>query len=417
MPAIVNKPYNQMYDVKHQPYLSKVQNRNEHKLKTAIIVFGTRPEAIKMAPVVLEMKRRATFKTLVCVSGQHRQMLDSVLATFALKADADLSVMKPNQGLPALAASITSELGALFQSIPPDLVLVQGDTTTAMCAALAGFYSNAVVGHVEAGLRTWDLRSPWPEEGNRRIISAIADLHFAPTNSAANNLLRENIPKNNIVVSGNTVIDAISYIDRKLSNSRQLRERMRFLVPVVESGQRIILVTGHRRENIGTGLEGICEAIRRLAVKYTNVVIVFPVHPNPNVQKIVLKKLRDITNIRLCEPLEYTAFVYLMRISYLILTDSGGIQEEAPFLGKPVLVLRDDTERPEAVAAGTVKLVGTDPENIVKEASLLLDDRHVYERMSQATNPYGDGRASYRIVDRLESLLSSKKAPKAKSVK
>lgn len=356
-------------------------------------VFGTRPEAIKMAPVLAELnKHKDKVTSVVCVTGQHRKMLDQVLSLFAIQPDYDLWVMKQNQSLSEVTASILTKINEILISEKPDWVLVQGDTTTAMTAALAAFYHKIKVGHVEAGLRSFDKYQPFPEEINRKIATCISELHFAPTELSRQNLLLESISDAQIIVTGNTVIDAL------LQVAAQPYHWDNSPLALIPRDKRIILVTAHRRENFGAPLVNICAALQILAERYPDMQIVYPVHLNPNVQLVVHQALGKIRNITLLEPLEYLPLVQLMKASYLVITDSGGIQEEAPGLGKPVLVLREVTERPEGVAAGTVKLVGTDKEKIVEAAAQLLDDEAEYQKMSQAVNPYGDGKASARIV-------------------
>lgn len=360
--------------------------------KKIMLVFGTRPEAIKMAPVAQSLKDAENWEVSVCVTAQHRQMLDQVLELFNIRPDFDLDLMKPGQDLTDITGNVLIGMRKVFNLWKPDLVLVHGDTTTAMAVSLAAFYAKIPVAHVEAGLRTNDIYSPWPEEMNRRIVGRVTSLHFAPTESARANLLAEGCADKSIYVTGNTVIDAllsvVERIETDASISRQLRERFAFL----QEDKRLILVTGHRRENFGDGFENICYALRKIAER-EDVEIVYPVHLNPSVQEPVHRILADCPGIHLMEPLDYLPFVYLMNRAYLILTDSGGIQEEAPSLGKPVLVMRDTTERPEAVTAGTVSLVGTDAALIVSDTIALLDDRQKYQRMSQAHNPYGESSA------------------------
>lgn len=372
---------------------------NSRKLsltKKILIVFGTRPEAIKMAPVVRALIELPQWEVKVCVTAQHRQMLDQVLSLFGIVPDFDLNLMKPGQDLTDITSYVLLGMRDVFNQWQPDLVFVHGDTTTAMAASLASFYAKIPVAHVEAGLRTNDIYSPWPEEMNRRMVGRLASLHFAPTETARNNLLAEGISSAAIHVTGNTVIDAllnvVKKIDVDVNINKQFRERFSFL----DEGKRLVLVTGHRRENFGQGFEDICKALREIANR-SDVEIVYPVHLNPNVQEPVHRILGDCNNIHLIEPLDYLPFVYLMNRAYLLLTDSGGIQEEAPSLGKPVLVMRDTTERPEALNAGTVKLVGTDTSRIITEVTRLLDNDEVYLRMSHAHNPYGDGEAAKRI--------------------
>ncbi len=367
-------------------------------------VFGTRPEAIKMAPVIKELKKRPdSFDSMVCVTAQHRQMLDQVLSLFGIRPDYDLDIMKPGQDLFDITCNVLRGLKAVMGEAKPDIVLVHGDTTTTMAASMAAFYCGVRVGHVEAGLRTHNKHAPFPEEMNRRVTGAVADLHFAPTGAARDNLLREGVAEDSITITGNTVIDALLDVAGLLGSDDGLRQRFAVEFPFLDPGRRLILVTGHRRENFGAGFEDICRGLADLARAYPDTDILYPVHLNPNVQEPVRRILgsRDHANVHLIEPVDYLPFVYLMSRSYLIITDSGGVQEEAPSLGKPVLVMRDTTERPEAVTAGTVKLVGTDRVKIVEEASLLLDSPAEYERMSMSHNPYGDGMAAARIAEKL----------------
>lgn len=370
-----------------------------------LIVFGTRPEAIKMAPLVKHLQSNPAFTTRVCVTAQHRQMLDQVLDLFEIVPDHDLNVMRPGQDLYSITSQILESIRPVYEQERPDVVLVHGDTTTTFAATLAAFYQRIPVGHVEAGLRTGDLYSPWPEEANRKLTGALTQFHFSPTPTARDNLLRENVPLEKIQVTGNTVIDALLAVKDKLDSSVTLRESMAEKFTFLREKSRKLLITGHRRENFGDGLERICQALAALARRYPDVQLVYPVHLNPNVREPVARLLSDIQNVHLIEPLDYLPFVYLMTQSTVILTDSGGIQEEAPSLGKPVLVMRDTTERPEAVDAGTVRLVGTDVQAIVKGVSLLLDDQAEYERMSFAHNPYGDGSACARIARALLAYL------------
>lgn len=361
-------------------------------------IFGTRPEAIKMAPVVQALAATRGLESLVCVTAQHRAMLDQVLALFDIRPDYDLDVMRDDQDLTHILGAVLAGLGPVIEACRPGRVLVHGDTATTLAASLAAFLHKVPLGHVEAGLRTGDMRAPWPEEMNRRLTDLIADLYFAPTAGARENLLGEGVAPERIVVTGNTVIDALFHVTGMLARDTPLRTEMERRFPFLEGGRRLILVTGHRRENFGDGFERICYALKRLSAR-GDVDIVYPVHMNPNVRAPVGRILEGVPHVHLIEPLEYLPFVYLMQRAYLIVTDSGGIQEEAPALGKPVLVMRDVTERPEAVAAGTVRLVGTDEGAIVSEATLLLDDDAAYAAMSRALNPYGDGRASRRIAD------------------
>lgn len=373
-------------------------------------VFGTRPEAIKMAPVVLALRAAADCESVVCVTGQHRAMLDQVLELFGIAPDFDLAVMQANQDLTHVTTAVLAGMGRVLEATRPDRVLVHGDTTTTFAAALAAFYRRIPVGHVEAGLRTFDIYAPWPEEMNRRLADAICDLHFAPTAGARANLLREGAAAERVLVTGNTVIDALLHVAGGLradpSAQDAMRRRFDFLGAALEQGRRLVLVTGHRRENFGPGFERICRALARLATR-DDVTICYPVHLNPNVRAPVGRILGDRPRVHLIEPVDYRAFVWLMDRAHLIITDSGGIQEEAPSLGKPVLVMRETTERPEAVAAGTVRLVGTDEDRIVAEAERLLDDAGAYAAMARAHNPYGDGQAAGRIVATLRALHPS----------
>ena len=357
-----------------------------------LIIFGTRPEAIKMAPLVLRLRQSLEVK--VCVTGQHRQMLDQVLGLFQIVPDYDLNLMKPNQNLANLTAEVLNGVTQILQKRKFDWVLVQGDTTSTMAGAMAAFYQKVRVGHVEAGLRTYNLNSPFPEELNRQVTSKMAQLHFAPTAESKQNLLKEGFSENNISITGNTVIDALHWV---LEHSTPLD----LALPIDLQQSRMILVTGHRRENFGEGFQQICEALQTIALQQPDVQIVYPVHLNPNVLEPVNRILSNLPNIHLLEPLEYPQFVHLMNQSALILTDSGGVQEEAPSLGKPVLVMRDTTERPEAVQAGTVKLVGANQRTIVDETIRLLNDSEAYRKMAFAHNPYGDGTACNKIVDAL----------------
>lgn len=371
-------------------------------MKKVLVVFGTRPEAIKMAPLVRALAS-SSLETRVCVTGQHREMLNQVLELFQIEPDYDLGVMKRNQSLADVSSAIVSGVSAILEDFHADIVLVHGDTATTFAASLAAFYQGCEVGHVEAGLRTGNILSPWPEEANRRLTSVIAHHHFAPTQSSMANLNAEGI-NDHCIVTGNTVVDALLWAADQLEQDGSAVEALHQSYPILLTETPIILVTGHRRESFGGGFERICHALVSLANRYPEYQIIYPVHLNPNVQEPVQRLLGDQGNIHLIEPQSYLPFVYLMNRSALILTDSGGIQEEAPSLGKPVLVMRDTTERPEAVAAGTVKLVGTSEEAIVSAVSELLDDSAAYQRMSLAHNPYGDGRASERIVNYLESL-------------
>ncbi|MCR4307703.1 MAG: UDP-N-acetylglucosamine 2-epimerase (non-hydrolyzing) [Candidatus Berkelbacteria bacterium] len=366
---------------------------------TILSIFGTRPEAIKMAPVIKELgKYSHRLRSLVCVTAQHRQMLDQVLDLFNITPDFDLDLMQENQSLSQLTARVLTSLDPVLREVKPDWILVQGDTTTTVAASLAAFYHGIHVGHIEAGLRTYDKYQPYPEEINRRLTTQIADIHFAPTERAKGNLLKEGVSGEKIIITGNTGIDALLSVVQMLKNNKPLLSELSERFSFLDEKKRMILVTGHRRENFGDGFENICRAVRDIATNYHDVEILYPVHYNPNVQEPVNRILRDSPNIHLIEPLDYLPFVYLMNRAYMIITDSGGIQEEAPSLGKPVLVMRDVTERPEAVEAGTVKLVGTDIPKIIGETERLLSDRTAYEKMSVAHNPYGDGKAAVRII-------------------
>jgi UDP-N-acetylglucosamine 2-epimerase (non-hydrolysing) len=365
-----------------------------------LCVFGTRPEAIKMAPVVKALTAAPGIDSAVCVTAQHRDMLDQVLNLFAITPEFDLDIMRENQDLTHITSAVLTGLGEVLDEYKPDRILVHGDTTTTFAASLAAFYRKIPVGHVEAGLRTGDVMAPWPEEMNRRLTDNIADIYFAPTSSAAQNLKREGHGEDGIIITGNTVIDALLDARERLQEDKALQSDLAGQFPYLDPARKLILVTGHRRENFGQGFENICQALADLT-KRDDVQIVYPVHLNPNVQEPVMRILKDKDNIHLIEPLDYLPFVFLMDHSYFVITDSGGIQEEAPSLGKPVLVMRDVTERPEAVMAGTVKLVGTNRDVIVRECTRLLDDEAAYAIMSRAHNPYGDGKASQRIVDEI----------------
>ncbi len=395
-------------------------------MKIILLVFGTRPEAIKMVPLVKTLQAHPErFKTVVCVTAQHRQMLDQVLHIFDIVPDYDLDIMKPNQDLYDVTSRVLLGMRDILKEVQPDVVLVHGDTTTSTAAALAAFYQQIPVGHVEAGLRTHNIYSPWPEEMNRQITGRITTHHFAPTPLAKQNLLRENVTENQIIVTGNTVIDALYMVVDKIKNDEALQKELAGVLKEagydtarLDGERRLVLITGHRRENFGDGFISMCTAIRDLAAKYPDVDFVYPMHLNPNVRKPIHEVFGEIENHKPCalgsrlsaldnlyfiEPLEYLSFVYLMEKSTIVLTDSGGIQEEAPGLGKPVLVMRDTTERPEALKSGTVHLVGTNYDKIVGEVSTLLDDAEAYQRMSQAVNPYGDGKACNRIAKFLEN--------------
>ncbi|MGP1420646.1 MAG: non-hydrolyzing UDP-N-acetylglucosamine 2-epimerase [Tannerella sp.] len=385
-------------------------------MKRIMLVFGTRPEAIKMAPLVQEFRKHPDqYETLVCVTGQHREMLDQVLNIFGIVPDYDLNIMKPGQDLYDVTARILSGMRDILTRTQPDVLLVHGDTTTSMAVALAAFYQQIPVGHVEAGLRTHNIYSPWPEEMNRQITGRIATYHFSPTPLSRENLLREGIDKSRILVTGNTVIDALYAVVNKIKDDVPLQLSLGKELKaagydagrlVTEEGRRLVLITGHRRENFGDGFLHICRAIKTLSEKYPDVDFVYPMHLNPNVRKPIKEVFGENrqSNLFFIEPLEYLSFVYLMEKSHIVLTDSGGIQEEAPGLGKPVLVMRNTTERPEALEAGTVKLVGTDYDKIVSEVSSLLDDAQYYGKMSQAVNPYGDGKACERIAQYIQTL-------------
>ena len=367
-------------------------------MKKVMVVFGTRPEAIKMAPLVAALKATPGVDTIVAVTAQHRQMLDQVLELFGIVPDEDLDVMQPGQTLAGLTAKILAGMTDVIARHAPDIVLVHGDTTTTFASSLAAFYNRTPIGHVEAGLRTGNLYSPWPEEANRKLTGALTALHFAPTDRSRDNLLAEGVPEGSIHVTGNTVIDALLAVVEKIRDQPALERDLASRFPFLDPAKRLVLVTGHRRENFGSGFEQICQALKAIAER-GDTQVVYPVHLNPNVQEPVNRVLAGQASVHLIEPQDYLPFVYLMSRAHLIVTDSGGVQEEAPSLGKPVLVMRDTTERPEAVDAGTVRLVGTDAANIARQANLLLDDHAAYEAMTRAHNPYGDGMASRRIVE------------------
>lgn len=377
-------------------------------MQKVLLVFGTRPEAIKMAPLVKAFENEANIESRVCVTAQHREMLDQVLNMFDIKPYYDLNIMRSGQDLFDITSNVLLGLKDVLNDFKPDIVLVHGDTTTTSSASLAAFYNRIKVGHVEAGLRTGDIYSPWPEEANRQITGVLANYHFAPTTTSQNNLLKENKNQKDIIVTGNTVIDALFLALDKIENNQELKSKiidsLNFQYKLKDK-KKIILVTGHRRENFGEGFINICKALKTIAINNPGVDIVYPVHLNPNVQKPVKEILSNTSNIYLIEPLQYESFIYMMNESYFIITDSGGVQEEAPSLGKPVLVMRDSTERPEAIEAGTVKLVGTNKEAIIKEAQKLLDNKEEYERMSKSHNPYGDGKACERIVNFIKESL------------
>ena len=369
--------------------------------KKILTVFGTRPEAIKMAPLVHALSSDERFDSKCCVTAQHREMLDQVLELFEIKPDYDLNLMKAGQTLNDVTARIVQELKPVLEDFKPDVVLVHGDTTTTFAASLAAYYEQIEVGHIEAGLRTGNIYSPWPEEANRRLTGVLTQYHFAPTDTSKNNLLRENFDPENIYVTGNTVIDALLMIREKIETNKELKSQLEEQFPFLDENKKLILVTGHRRESFGGGFERICEALAQTAKSNPDVQILYPMHLNPNVREPVNRILGDIDNILLIEPQQYLPFIYLMDRANIILTDSGGIQEEAPSLGKPVLVMRDTTERPEAVEAGTVKLVGTNTDKIITALEVLLKDEATYKEMSYAHNPYGDGKACQRILDTL----------------
>lgn len=386
-------------------------------MKKIMLVFGTRPEAIKMAPLVKEFQKNSScFETIVCVTGQHREMLDQVLRIFDIKPDYDLDIMKQGQDLYDVTSRVLLGLRNVLKNICPDVVLVHGDTTTSTAAALSAFYLQIPVGHIEAGLRTYNIYSPWPEEINRQLTGRIATFNFSPTSLSRNNLRNEGIADEKIIVTGNTVIDALYMVVEKIKNNQSLKLEIEqkllssgYNVNRLSLGKKMVLITGHRRENFGSGFISICKAIKELTERYPNVDFVYPMHLNPNVRQPIHEvfgnELDELDNMFFIEPLEYLSFVYLMENSTIVLTDSGGIQEEAPGLGKPVLVMRDTTERPEALEAGTVKLVGTDYDKIVEEVSSLLNNPDYYNTMSKAVNPYGDGRACERIVKYLSNKL------------
>ncbi|MBC8046655.1 MAG: UDP-N-acetylglucosamine 2-epimerase (non-hydrolyzing) [Fimbriimonadaceae bacterium] len=362
-----------------------------------LTVFGTRPEAIKMAMLIKKLSTEKTIQHKVCVTAQHREMLDQVLHFFSIEPDYDLNIMKQGQNLSSITGDVLQKITEIYKQYQPDLVIVHGDTTTCFTATLAAFYLQIKVAHIEAGMRTFNLQEPFPEEANRVLTAKLATYHFAPTEKNVQNLLVEGIAKKNIIKTGNTVIDALLYATKKVK-SFSAKTRRTGIEDIFKKKKKIILVTGHRRENFGSGFIDICNALKTIAEKYHDVEIVYPVHLNPNVQKPVLELLSDIKNIHLIEPLEYPDFIFAMKNSWIILTDSGGIQEEAPSLGKPVLVMRNVTERPEAVKSGTVHLVGTNKNKIVRFVDTLYQDKNVYKKMSQSINPYGDGKASWRIV-------------------
>ena len=380
---------------------------NNSRINKVMFAFGTRPEAIKMAPLIKTFQADKDFVTKVCVTAQHRQMLDQVLNIFDINPDYDLNIMKPGQDLFDVTVNVLSGMKRVLSDFNPDIVLIHGDTTTTSACSLAAFYNKIKIGHIEAGLRTGNIYSPWPEEANRKITGVLADYHFAPTTSSENNLLKENINKKNILVTGNTVIDALYLMIEKIENDPRLKSRILELISSqykLFDDKKIILVTGHRRENFGHGFRNICNALKTIADNNPDFDIVYPVHFNPNVQKPVREILSNAKNIHLIEPLSYECFIYMMSKSFFIITDSGGIQEEAPSLGKPVLVMRDSSERPEAIKAGTVKLVGTDYAKIIEESQKLIDDENEYNKMSKAYNPYGDGKASLKVLNFIKNI-------------
>jgi UDP-N-acetylglucosamine 2-epimerase (non-hydrolysing) len=373
-----------------------------------LIVFGTRPEAIKMCPLVHVLKEESSFDVKVCVTAQHREMLDQVMEIFEISPDYDLNLMKPGQSLEQITSSVLTGMKNVFAEFLPDLVLVHGDTTTTFSTSLASYYNKICLGHVEAGLRTGNLFSPWPEEANRKLTGVIANLHFCPTETSQSNLLAEGVPKNNTFITGNTVIDSLLWVSDKLEKDVNFKSSLLKGFEFLDNENRTILVTGHRRESFGEGFENICKGLLKIVTEFHDTQILYPVHLNPNVQEPVNRILGNHSRIHLIEPLDYLPFVYAMKKSFLIITDSGGVQEEAPSLGKPVLVMRDTTERPEAVDAGTVKLVGSNPEKIFMEASKLLNEENEYKKMSFAHNPYGDGKACERIKFEIQKLIKIK---------
>ncbi|CAH0993306.1 UDP-N-acetylglucosamine 2-epimerase [Sinobacterium norvegicum] len=380
----------------------------KNKYKKILVIFGTRPEAIKMAPLVLALQENSAFECQVCVTGQHREMLDQVTTLFEIKADYDLNIMKPGQDLFSVTADVIAGLKPVFEQSKPDLVMVHGDTTTCMAASISAFYAGIKVAHVEAGLRTGDLTAPFPEEANRKLVANITDFHFSPTLSSRSNLLSEGYSSKAIHVTGNTVIDSLFWVRNKVNNYDEdywCKYFEKDVLSRIIGDSRKVLITGHRRENFGDGFINICEAIKSLSIKFPDVDFIYPVHLNPNVQSPVNELLSERENVHLVSPLSYPCFVWLMDRSSIVLTDSGGIQEEAPSLGKPVLVMRDVTERPEAVEQGTVKLVGTNKYKIISEISTLLTDADYYKKMSEASNPYGDGKACKRILEILQNEL------------
>lgn len=372
--------------------------------KKVLIIFGTRPETIKMAPVIVEFRKRPSWEVKVCFSGQHREMAEQVFPVFGIQPDFDLAVMKKGQSLFDVTTGILSGMEQIFKTYLPDIVLVQGDTTTVLAASLAAFYRKVPVGHIEAGLRTGNRYSPYPEEMNRLLTTRLSNLHFAPTELSRRNLLKENIADSDIFVTGNTVIDALFYAEKVLLNDHKLLKSLDERFAEISVDKKMILVTGHRRENHGDGILNICTAIRHLAGRQ-DIELVYPVHPNPNIHDVVARKLAGFANVHLIQPLDYLSFLYMMRRSFLVMSDSGGVQEEAPSLGKPVLVMRESTERPEALEAGTVRLVGADTQKIIAETELLLDNPEEYRRRCAIANPFGDGKVAERIADILEERL------------
>ena len=382
-------------------------------IKNILVVFGTRPEAVKMAPLVRELEKREGFNVKICVTGQHREMLDQVLQLFGIKPDYDLNLMRKGQGLYGLTSRVLLGMEGVLKESEPNLILVHGDTTTSFATALAGYYHRIPIGHVEAGLRTGDIYSPWPEEVNRKLTAQIATYHFAPTETSKENLIKENVQQERIVVTGNTVIDSLFLVLQQINRNDVVRSKIKDSINLPSKilndknrdNKRIILVTGHRRENFGDGFRNICRALKKIAIDNPDCEIIYPLHLNPQVSGPVKRELSNIDNVHLKSPLTYEPFVFLMSLSYIILTDSGGIQEEAPSLGKPVLVMRNTTERPEAVSYGTVKLVGTCEQRIIDEVQLLLDNKKEYEKMSTSQNPYGNGNASILIANYLTQHL------------
>lgn len=374
----------------------------------ALFIFGTRPEAIKMAPIIQQFKKNSAFETKVCVTGQHKEMLASFLTLFEIVPDFNLDVMSPNQDLTTLTSKILLGLNDVYNCWRPDFVMVHGDTTTTLAASLSAYYHKIAVYHVEAGLRTGNIYSPWPEEANRKLTAGLASIHFAPTQSSSTNLLDEGVDPAKIFITGNTVIDSLMDVSSRIDADRELQTQLQQQFAFLEQDKKFILVTGHRRENFGDGFNRICQSLAEIATRFPDVSIVYPVHLNPCVQKPVNDLLSGFKNIHLIAPVDYLPFIFLMKAAYFILTDSGGIQEEAPSFGKPVLVMRDTTERPEAVIAGTVALVGTDVNKIVTHATKLLDDSDYYLTMSRAQNPYGDGNASERIISIVKQMNALK---------